>query len=263
MSLNSGYHANYNSSPQVMHDEPGLMREMDLQRGVYEIKNHIWGSAVDLNASDKKSVIAFSHHGEGNQQWEFSPLGKGWSIRSVSSGYYLTVEKGLGSGVPLVASEYPVAWNVQPDTASGPDLFRISWPNTEVTWEMQDGRGGTPIQLANRYPTEPQDRKLWRLILIGGPITSSKHHKRISHSPDSYMPEPDMLPRERRTVAHRDHRREREHEQSRARSKIRARDDWSSDSDSDASYTIVKTVTNTKTKSKSSKKNQLIRKGHK
>jgi hypothetical protein len=31
----------------------------------------------------------------------------------VSSGLYLTIEKGIGPGVPIVASEYPAAWNVQ------------------------------------------------------------------------------------------------------------------------------------------------------
>jgi hypothetical protein len=25
----------------------------------------------------------------------------------------MTIEKGIGAGVPVVASEYPVAWNVQ------------------------------------------------------------------------------------------------------------------------------------------------------
>lgn len=31
----------------------------------------------------------------------------------MSSGLYLTIEKGIGAGVPIVASEYPAAWNVQ------------------------------------------------------------------------------------------------------------------------------------------------------
>lgn len=50
---------------------------------------------------------------EQQSQWEFGPLGKGWTIKNVSSGLYLTVEKGIGAGVPIVASEYPAAWNVQ------------------------------------------------------------------------------------------------------------------------------------------------------
>lgn len=50
---------------------------------------------------------------ERRSQWEFAPLGKGWTIKNVSRGLYLTIEKGIGAGVPIVASEYPVAWNVQ------------------------------------------------------------------------------------------------------------------------------------------------------
>lgn len=139
MSLNAGYHSTVSYAPPI--ETPPLSPPGSIEPGIYEIKNHVWGSAVDLNAADKRSVIAFSYHGQGNQQvrgrehivvpptdsqhqWEFTPLGKGWSIRSASSGMYLTVEKGIGSGVPLVASDYPVAWIVQPDNGSGAGLFR-------------------------------------------------------------------------------------------------------------------------------------------
>jgi len=120
---------------------------------------------VDSNAGDKSSVIAFSYHGQANQQWEFSPLGKGWSIKNMATGLFLTVEKGIGTGVPLVASDFPVAWDIQvdnPDTG----LVRILWPNSEAVWDMQDGRNGTPIQLSNKYPQDIQDHKLWRLAFV-------------------------------------------------------------------------------------------------
>ena len=107
-------------------------RPISIEPGVYEIKNDILGATVDFNEVDRKSVVGYQYHGKGNQQvssspgtgvnlgrlnnnsqWEFAPLGKGWTIKNVSSGLYLTIEKGIGAGVPIVASEYPVAWSVQ------------------------------------------------------------------------------------------------------------------------------------------------------
>ena len=48
-------------------------------------------------------------------KWELTPLGLGFSIRSLSSGQYLTIEVGIYNGVPIVASPYPVSWAVQKD----------------------------------------------------------------------------------------------------------------------------------------------------
>lgn len=48
-------------------------------------------------------------------KWELIPLGHGFSIRSISSGQYLTIEAGIYNGVPIVASSYPVSWVVQVD----------------------------------------------------------------------------------------------------------------------------------------------------
>lgn len=191
----------------------------------------------------------------------------------MATGFYLTVEKGISSGVPLVASEYPVAWDIQADS-SNPGLFRISWPNSEVTWDMHDNRNGTPIQLSNRYPQEPlpQDRKLWRLVPVAKP----------THSPESFtiVPEPEISHRDHRNHHHR-RRRRHSHGPGHARghnhgpgsgsgsyggpgfgpghmhghpSFGHSSSDWSSNSDSDVSYTIVKTITKTKTKSKSKSK---------
>jgi len=182
--------------------------------GVYEIKNDVLGVSVDFNEMDRKSVVGYQYHGNGNQQWEFAPLGKGWSIKSVSSGLYLTIEKGIGPGVPIVASEYPAAWNVQIEH-DDPGLVRISWPGSESVWDLRDGRGGTPVQLGNRYPQDHPDCKLWRVTFLRTLPQAGL---------DSRPAMPKAHPHKKRSWS----------------------DDWSSDSDSDGSYTIVKTITKTK-----------------
>lgn len=204
---------------------------------MYEIKSHLWASTVDLSGGDHKSVIAWNYHGHANQQWEFLPLGKGWSIKSLSNNLYLTVEKELGSGVPIIASEYPVSWTVEVDS-SNVGLVRILWPNSETVWEMQDGRRGTPVKLSNRHPQDSHDRKLWELIPVSKKTQSLEH----------------FSPRSGVTIREPDRR---VHDHFKRRSWLS-----SSDSDSDASYTIVKTITKTKTKrSKGSKFAKMFKNG--
>jgi hypothetical protein len=72
-------------------------------------------------------VLAAGRSAEHRPQWEFSALGKGWTVKNVASGLYLTIEKGIGAGVPIVASEYPVAWNVQTEH-DDPGLVRSVGP---------------------------------------------------------------------------------------------------------------------------------------
>jgi len=190
-------------------------RRASFEPGVYEIKNDLLGSTVELNEVDRKSVVGYQYTGKGNQQWDFAPLGKGWTIKSVSSGLYLTLEKGIGAGVPIVASEYPAAWGVQIEL-DDPGLVRISWPGSEAVWDLRDGRGGTPIQLGNRYPQDHPDCKLWRLtflrtLSLASGLDTNPGMPRVHHHKKDHW-----------------------------------EDDWSSGSDTDGSYTIVKTVTKTK-----------------
>jgi len=178
-------------------------------------KNDVLGTTADFNEVDRKSVVGYQYHGKANQQWEFAPLGKGWTIKNVASGLYLTIEKGIGAGVPVVASEYPVAWGVQIEH-NDPGLVRVYWPGSEAVWDLRDGRGGTPIQLGNRYPQDHPDCKLWRLTFLRAlPLAADV---------DSHPGMPRARPQKK------DH----------------WSDDWSSGSDSDGSYTIVKTITKTK-----------------
>jgi hypothetical protein len=207
--------------PGFPHAEDGLLpiaspdHTASIEPGVYEIKNDLLGTTVDFNEVDRKSVVAFQYHGKGNQQWELAPLGKGWTIKSVSSGLYLTIEKGIGAGVPIVASEYPVAWNMQAEHGD-PGLVRICWPGSEAVWDLRDSRGGTPIQLGNRYPQDQPDCKLWRLTFL----------RTLPLAPglDNHSGMPMAHPHKKDDWS----------------------DRWSSDSDTDGSYTIVKTITKTK-----------------
>lgn len=51
----------------------------------------------------------------------FAALGEGYTIRSVASGLYLTVE-GVSEGSALVGSPFPVTWKVKAANEGG-ELF--------------------------------------------------------------------------------------------------------------------------------------------
>ncbi|OCB90246.1 hypothetical protein A7U60_g2535 [Sanghuangporus baumii] len=120
-----------------------------LEPGVYVMRNLRSDSVIDLSGGDSKSIIGFPRHGFENQQWEFGILGDGWYIRSAHSGAYLNIEKGLGDGFPVIANSYPAAWAVENQPGEGHNVFRISWPNTPYSFDLDNGdpTPGTKVPL--------------------------------------------------------------------------------------------------------------------
>ncbi len=45
-------------------------------------------------------------------KWRIEPLGEGYSIRSISSGKYVTFEERIGDGALAIANGFPVSWDV-------------------------------------------------------------------------------------------------------------------------------------------------------
>jgi len=137
-----------------------------MQPGIYTFTNVLSSSAMDLSGGDHKSIIGFPAHGRDNQQWELTPLGHGFSIRSLSSGQYLTIEAGIYNGVPIVASPFPVSWVVQVDVHDK-ETVHIGWPNSHYIIELEAGNStpGTKVQLWQKYPRERH--RTWRFVRCG------------------------------------------------------------------------------------------------
>lgn len=86
--------------------------------GTYVLLNARGGTAVDMSGVDNKTIFGYPMHGGPNQQWEFIPTGHGYIIRCVrrsAEGHslYLTTDGSVKHGAAIVASPYPVAWNVE------------------------------------------------------------------------------------------------------------------------------------------------------
>ncbi|OSC96458.1 carbohydrate-binding module family 13 protein [Trametes coccinea BRFM310] len=127
--------------------------------GTYVLLNARSGTAVDMSGADNKTLIGYPMHGGPNQQWEFLPSGHGYIIRCVrrsKDGHplYLTTDGGVHEHAAIVASPYPVSWNVE-QTEEG---IRISWPNTDLVFDLADWGSKTPgtkIELMHLKPGEP------------------------------------------------------------------------------------------------------------
>ncbi|KAI0697195.1 ricin B lectin domain-containing protein [Cerioporus squamosus] len=149
--------------------------------GTYVLLNARGGTAVDLSGADNKTIIGYPMHGGPNQQWEFIPTGHGYIIRCVrrsSEGHslYLTTDGSVKHGATIVASPYPVAWNVEPTE----DGIRISWPNSEFSFDLADwgnSAAGTKIQLAHRREEPCQ---LWHYTRCAAASESEKDHKALT-----------------------------------------------------------------------------------
>ncbi|KAF8063232.1 hypothetical protein FPV67DRAFT_233952 [Lyophyllum atratum] len=161
-----------------------------LRPGVYQIFNFVSGTTIDLSGTDRKSISGFIPHEGPNQKWEFSPLGKGYSIRSLYTGDYITVEDEIYDGVSIVASPYPLSWALEADDFEQ-GIWRIAWPNTTrlFVFDLADqgnSKPGTPIQLKERYPFESS--RLWRFVLQRATPEStvdSRAPSNIPHQPES------------------------------------------------------------------------------
>ncbi|PSR74593.1 hypothetical protein PHLCEN_2v9770 [Hermanssonia centrifuga] len=141
-----------------------LAKQLKWKPGVYTIVNAQSGTVVDLSGADNKSVIGFPQHNGKNQQWRFAPSGGGYTIQSVSSGEYLTLDS-ISDGGALRMSPFPVAWRVDSGNEENELLVRILWPNEKYALELADFGNpapGTKVQLVSYKPE--QACQLWRMI---------------------------------------------------------------------------------------------------
>ncbi|KAI0796421.1 hypothetical protein BC629DRAFT_1505456 [Irpex lacteus] len=109
--------------------QPIPLRSVSINSGVYLLVNVYNNKVMDLSGNDNKSVSTFPLHGGPNQQWRIEHLGEGYSIRSISSGKYLTSEECVCDGAAVVANGFPVSWNLSSALDSS-DIY-IHWPSQQ------------------------------------------------------------------------------------------------------------------------------------
>ncbi|KII84904.1 carbohydrate-binding module family 13 protein [Plicaturopsis crispa FD-325 SS-3] len=151
------------SDTTVRENETTAKTDKTFEPGVYRIVNFRSGTALDLSAGDKKTIMGFPSHGGENQQWEFQTLGAGFSIRNVAYGLYISGAEGIREGIALVASPFPVSWVVEVDEGDRGTAM-ICWPESRLVFDLHEGRAepGTKIHLYQRHEFYPI--QMWRIL---------------------------------------------------------------------------------------------------
>jgi len=159
-----------------------------LQPGVYYIESDQNRNMVlDLAGYDWITILAFPKHGGDNQKWEFAPLGPGYSIKSVLKGTYITLNTGAIENGSLIASPYPVSWELEADGYET-GLWRIRWPRSNFIFDLPDINDHI-VNLGSSYPFKPT--RLWRLV-----AAEPEQHETLeftTHSPKELKAQPPVV----------------------------------------------------------------------
>ncbi|KAI0705657.1 hypothetical protein C8Q76DRAFT_175315 [Earliella scabrosa] len=129
----------------------------DICSGPYLLQNVNSGAVLDVAANNDRIVKCFDSHKERNQRWEYVLSGSGITIRSMwtlsrsTDPLYLTVEGPIGEGARVVASPFPVTWEVK-RMYSDAQTVSFFWPGTQF---VMTGRGkGEDVGFNQSYKDE-------------------------------------------------------------------------------------------------------------
>ncbi|KAE9390949.1 hypothetical protein BT96DRAFT_832714 [Gymnopus androsaceus JB14] len=187
--------------------------QLKVKPGTYRLINIQSNTALDLSAGDGRSFsgtfllsqiasctnLRFSgwtKHNNLNQHFIFTPLGHGggYVIQNAWNGSFATVEDGICTGVPVVASAFPATWVLEEcpqwlrgerttsrDVDGSYRCFRIRWPNSRYVIDLEGygcDKDGTRIQLAHEQnPIHPC--QVWQFEEV---LCTSSSSERIANA---------------------------------------------------------------------------------
>jgi len=145
-----------------------------LKPGVYKIQNLFSDTYLDIHHRSMQLCCRPARDlEEGRGLWEIKRLGAGYTVQKFEPGkpeQYCSPTEGIGSGAPLYASPYPVAWRVElmdEGIHSGFEYVRFYWgPKKIQTWDLHLGHkdDGTAVNIFNDLPNNLW--QTWRLIPV-------------------------------------------------------------------------------------------------
>ncbi|EIM84730.1 uncharacterized protein STEHIDRAFT_158446 [Stereum hirsutum FP-91666 SS1] len=146
-----------------------------IEPGVYTLTDATWSMAMDLSGKDSKSLISYTKHSLDNQMWQIIPLGAGYCIRNVKSGLYVTVDNSLQEDTTLVATKYPVSWDIivkggiTQRSEDGVTVV-VKWPESDLFIGSKDKTLNTKLTLMKAASQKTASTQ-WKLALkrLGSP----------------------------------------------------------------------------------------------
>ncbi|PPQ90357.1 hypothetical protein CVT25_007759 [Psilocybe cyanescens] len=165
--------------PSVMtddHDQPSRRgSDYELKPGIYYIENdQNRDMVIDLSGYDFITI-----------------LGPGYSIKSVLKGTYITLQTGAIEGASLIASPFPVSWELEADEYES-GLWRIRWPRSNFVFDLPNINANA-VSLRSSYPFKPT--RLWRLVEVQPmrPRVDNNILEFTTHSPRTLEAKPAVL----------------------------------------------------------------------
>ena len=135
-----------------------------------------------MDQTSRSVVLLYARHVDTDcpVQWLFAPLGDGYTIRSVLSGLYLTVEAGVSEGAVLVATPFPVSWKVSSANEGGELFVRyVGHPRKAgciPDHQRSAGYSGPTKHSRSTSPTQLQERRSVSSVLC---YIFSQAHKQL------------------------------------------------------------------------------------
>ncbi|EIW78990.1 hypothetical protein CONPUDRAFT_83363 [Coniophora puteana RWD-64-598 SS2] len=120
-----------------------------IRPGIYLILQYGGGTSMDLVG--KRVVKGHIRHEGDTQKWELSPFGTGHSIKSLfeDSGMYITYD----TDANVIATPYPVCWNIEVISGRPEPTIRIMWPNSPLAITLSSSTPDTGVSALNDYDT--------------------------------------------------------------------------------------------------------------
>jgi len=136
----------------------------ELDGCIFELISVESGSALDLSEEDIKTVVGRTLHRGNHQRWKFLKFGHGYLIQSTSSKKFLTIEDDIKEETQVVATFFPVSWEVEivdPEKK----VIKIIWPNEKFALDLVSRvHHSTRKSLVNlMWSAEGEECQLWRL----------------------------------------------------------------------------------------------------
>ncbi|KAF9445411.1 carbohydrate-binding module family 13 protein, partial [Macrolepiota fuliginosa MF-IS2] len=104
---------------------------------------------LDLSGMDSRPIIGWEPHGGNNQQWDLHQESQGWTLRSASTGVYVSVEGHQGGhndylkdGTRVIGTQEPYKWHIWHEPNNKFRYLRVSVQNARKSLDLSS-RGQT------------------------------------------------------------------------------------------------------------------------
>ncbi|KAF7373966.1 hypothetical protein MSAN_00609100 [Mycena sanguinolenta] len=170
----------------LLHVPPLSISQPELVHGgIYKIKSCAGSTVLDLNDSDRQSIIGYKWSEGTNQMWTLSDAGGGnWALQNIRySRKYLGLSGSAAPGVKLRAVDDSVRWSIRPDGRA----YTLSVPTDPGLAICLSTNGSVRL-----WPVERCNTQLWEFTEVSHMLPEGA--KDMLHTPPLSPSQPKLVP---------------------------------------------------------------------